>query len=357
MQFWQHKTAAKTNTKLLLLLFTLAVILVSSWFGGLIKFIFGGDFIFWSTITLVAILLSSARRTIQLQQNGSVLAENIGATFIGEKPQNPNWLRFRNTSKEMAIASRIKPPKLYVLENEQAVNAFATGHTQKDAVIVVTAGMLDLLNRDELQGVIAHEMGHIVNGDIEINLRLMGLLHGMLIIGRLGEMIIDIGANTVKPTGLPDLTGFFGKNKGLKFINSANDNEIAEGGLNGGSLVLMAIGFGLLFLGFIGLAVGRLVKAAISRQRELLADASAVQFTRQTQSLANALKKMAALPAGCELYNHATAEEFSHMLIMPGQKILNLYATHPPILERIKLLDPSFNPTKLKFLQQKLAQK
>jgi len=349
MQFWRHQASAKAITQRLYLLFALAVLIVSSWIG-LITSLIGGSFWTWSIITLICIVASSYIKCNQLRVKGSVLAEQIGATFIGEKPQDLAWLRFRNTATEMAIASRIVPPKLYVLENEGAVNAFAMGHTQKDAAIVVTNGMLQLLNRDELQGVIAHEMGHIVNGDIEINLRLMGLLHGILIIGRFGEMLIDIGA---LHNEFPKLSNGLGKISKKFDLDGLPPSDIPEEHKAFGFIPFF-IGFFFLSLGYLGLAVGRLVKAAISRQRELLADASAAQFTRQSTSLANALKKMAALPQGTQFYDHATAEQFSHMLIMPGLRLMNLYASHPPILERIKRLDPSFNMTKLKFMRERL---
>jgi len=341
MNFWQHQDKARSNTNLLVILFTLAVLIIAGLIGSLVYILFDkatSYHAFWCfIITLSVILIASIYRTYQLKTGGTFIAKQIGATFIGNKPQNPKWLRLRNVTTEIAIASRITPPKLYVLENENALNAFTAGHDLSDAIIVVTEGMLEHLNRDELQAVIAHEVGHILNKDIHLNLRIIGVLHGILMISELGKYLIDIAyrGNTLhrKSTNL----------------NRHTSNRLSN--------YIAGIGLLLVVIGYVGLLSGRLIKAAISRQRELLADACAVQFTRQKLGLADALKKIAAHPYGSELNSQAMAEEFSHMLILTGYDVSKWLDSHPPIVERIKILDPSFNATKLTFLQRKLEAK
>ena len=206
-------------------------------------------------------------------------------------------------------------PKLYVMEHEAAINAFAAGYSPSDAAVAVTRGALDRLNRDELQGVIAHEFSHILNGDMRLNIRLMGTLFGIMMLSIVGQRVLMYGRG---------------------------------GGKNGGAILGVALV--ALVVGSIGAFFGRMIKAGVSRQRELLADASAVQFTRQTAGLAGALKKIGGLHEGSQLTDKAKTEEVSHMLFGEGLSMAGMFATHPPLLDRIRLLEPSFNAQQLQQL-------
>jgi hypothetical protein len=213
----------------------------------------------------------------------------------------------------MAIASGVPVPEIYVLEEESSINAFAAGFTPSDAAVAVTRGTLELLDRNELQGVIAHEFSHILNGDMRLNIRMMGVLYGILVLGLIGRIIIRGGHHT-------------------SIISSRRDR---------GTPVIIIVGLGLAILGSIGVFFARIIKAGVSRQREYLADASAVQFTRQRNGIAGALKKIGGYSAG-SLIKSADPEEVSHMLFGTGARFSSLFATHPPLVERIQALDPNF---------------
>jgi hypothetical protein len=215
----------------------------------------------------------------------------------------------------MAIASGVPVPEIYVLEQEMGINAFAAGFTPGDAAIAVTRGTLETLDRDELQGVIAHEFSHILNGDMRLNIRMMGVLFGIMVLGIIGRLILR--------------SGYYSG------LGSSRRNRNAP--------VIMIVGLGLAVLGWIGLFCARLVKAAVSRQREFLADASAVQFTRQSEGIASALKKIGGYTAHSYIQS-IDPEEISHMLFAGGiSRLTSLFATHPPLIERIQALDPGFS--------------
>src|SRR4029078_1887881 len=211
-------------------------------------------------------------------------------------------------------------PPVYILDKEPGINAFAAGYTPQDAVIGVTRGCAQHLSRDELQGVIAHEFSHILNGDMRLNIRLMGVLFGILMLAILGRKVLQIG----------------GRGRDSK----------------GAGAILLAALIAMI-VGYIGLFFGRMIKAGVSRTRESLADASAVQFTRQTQGLAGALKKIAGIAEGSRLNDRADAEEASHMLFGDGIGFSGLFATHPPLLKRIQALWPQFRPEQLDELQRR----
>ena len=266
-----------------------------------------------------AIGLASLYRTARLSDGGGQVARELGATPVPTDVQDPLRLRLRNVVEEMAIASGVPVPEIYVLEEEPGINAFAAGFNSGDAAIAVTRGTLETLDRDELQGVVAHEFSHILNGDMRLNIRLMGLLFGILAIALAGRMVLH-GTRHVR------LSGRSGR---------------------GGAPVVLAVGVGLFLIGSIGVLFARLIKAGVSRQREYLADASAVQFTRQTRGIAGALKKIAAASAGSR-FRAADPEEVSHMLFaFGGRSFTRLMATHPPLGKRILALDPSFDPESL----------
>lgn len=270
-----------------------------------------GILVMTTLLTLAVIGISSLVRIAQLRGGGAEVAHAMGATLVPEDTREPALRRLRNVVEEMALASGLPMPQVYLMEEEAGINAFAAGYSPNDAVIAVTRGALERLNRDELQAVIAHEFSHILNGDMRLNIRLMGVLFGILVLGIIGRRI-------------------------LLHVRGGRDSR--------GILAVLAAALVLTVVGYIGLVFGRLIKASVSRSRETLADASAVQFTRQNMGLAGALKKIAGLPVGSKLDSGAT-EEVSHMLFGEGMGFSSWFATHPPILERIKAVDPSFDPS------------
>jgi len=271
-------------------------------------------------ITALIIGLTSWIRTLLLRDGGGrKIAVAQGGWFVPPDTTDPALRRLRNVVEEIAIASAMPVPELYVLPHEEGINAFAAGWTPGNAAIAVTRGAIERLNRDELQGVIAHEFAHVVNGDMRLNIRLIGVLTGILWLAIVGRVLLPRGQATRRASGL-------------------------------GPLLLPAMV--AMVGGYLGVLIGRLVKAGVSRQREHLADASAVQFTRQTQGLAGALKKIGGLPAGSRLQS-AKAEDVSHMLFSEGRTLSSLFATHPPLADRIRLLDPAFNPVELEQLRER----
>lgn len=270
-----------------------------------------------ATAILATLLIISATiyKTVRLSSGGGRVALDMGGTLVPADVHDPLRQRLRNVVEEMAIASGVPVPEIYVLEEEMSINAFAAGFTPGDAAIAVTRGTLEILDRDELQGVIAHEFSHILNGDMRLNIRLMGVLFGIMVLGIIGRLILRGGFRSG--------------------LSSSRRSKNAP--------VIMIVGLGLAVLGWIGVFLARLVKAAVARQRELLADASAVQFTRQTDGLANALKKIGGYTAGSYIRS-VDAEEVSHMLFAGGiARLTSLFATHPPLIDRIRALDPGFN--------------
>ena len=263
-----------------------------------------------STLLVMGVLgLASLYRTLQLRAGGGVVARDLGGLLVAQDSSDPRRKRLLNVVAEMAIASGVPMPEVYVLEQEAGINAFAAGHTPANAAICVTQGALDQLNRDQLQGVIGHEFSHILNGDMRLNVQLMGWVFGLLIIALIGRLIVDASPRNRR-----------------------------------GSNNLVVLGLAVTVLGYVGLFLGQLMQAAVSRQRERLADASGVQFTRNPQGLKGALIKIAAHEQGSRLFS-PHAEQAAHMLFAPGLE--RLFATHPPLLERIREIDPRFDEREL----------
>jgi len=270
-----------------------------------------------ATAILATLLIIGATvyKTARLSSGGGRVAIDMGGTLVPADVYDPLRRRLRNVIEEMAIASGVPVPEIYVLEQEMGINAFAAGFTPGDAAIAVTRGTLETLDRDELQGVIAHEFSHILNGDMRLNIRMMGVLFGIMVLGIIGRLILRGGY--------------------YSGLGSSRRNKNAP--------AFMIIGVGLALLGWIGLFCARLVKAAVSRQREFLADASAVQFTRQSEGIASALKKIGGYTAHSYIRS-IDPEEVSHMLFAGGiSRLTSLFATHPPLIERIRALDPGFS--------------
>lgn len=266
-----------------------------------------------AVLTALFVFGASLYKTSALSAGGGRVATDMGGTQVPADVQDPLRRRLRNVVEEMAIASGVPVPEIYVLEEESSINAFAAGYTPSDAAVAVTRGTLELLDREELQGVIAHEFSHVLNGDMRLNIRLMGVLFGIMVLGLIGRLIVRGGYHR-------------------SIVSSRRDR---------GAPVALAIGLGLIVIGGIGVFFARIIKASVSRQREFLADASAVQFTRQSAGIANALKKIGGYSEGSRIKS-TDPEEVSHMLFGQGAKFSSLFATHPPLVERIQALDPSF---------------
>lgn len=320
MNFFERQALAKRNTTRLVVLFAFAVVGIVLAIDLGVLLVFGGDprLLVVSTLLALGVIgIGSLYRMASLRGGGESVAQQVGGVPVAEDTTDLHLRRLRNVVEEMSIASGVPVPKIYVLEHEPGINAFAAGYSPSDAVIAVTRGALERLNRDELQGVVAHEYSHILNGDMRLNIRLVGVLFGILMLGLIGRKILQHGGAVRGRDAMPVLFG---------------------------ALLALAVGY-------IGLFFGRMIKASVSRSREVLADASAVQFTRQTVGLAGALKKIGGLHDGSRLAERADAEEVSHMLFGDGTGLSGLFATHPPLLQRIQALEPGFKADGLERLK------
>lgn len=325
MDFFQHQAQARKRTGLLLFYFSLAVFLtvvaVNAAFFVISTFTLqpgltlGAWLVqpWWAWIslgTLGVIGIGSLTRYLALADGGHVIADAVHARRIDPDTTDVRERALLNVVEEMAIASGTPVPTTYVMEDEPGINAFVAGFEPTQAVLVVTRGALDTFSRDELQGVVGHEFSHILNGDMRMNVQLYAILAGILLIGRIGEFLLRSARG--------------GRSRGK------------------GAAIPVLVGLLLMVVGYVGLFFGRLIKAAISRQRELLADASSVQFTRNPQGLAEALLKIRNASHGSLLQN-SQAEDMSHMCIARPvhMRLSGLLATHPPLDERIAAIDPT----------------
>lgn len=326
MNFFEHQAQARASSSRLILLFGLAVLFIVlginvvvlaslGLLGPALETGYYRDLIevagLVTLVTVTVIVVASLYKQASLRSGGGAIAASLGGRLVPPDTTDFHLRRLRNVVEEMAIASGTPVPAIYVLEEEPGINAFAAGFSTADAAIAVTRGALDKLSRDELQGVVAHEFSHILNGDMRLNLQLVGVLFGILVLALVARKLLEHGRSARRETA-----------------------------------ALMVIALGTLVVGYIGLFFGRLIKASVSRQREFLADASAVQFTRQASGIAGALKKIAGFGSGSKLIA-ADAEQSAHMLFGDGVGYSALFATHPPVLERISRLEPSFAPEQL----------
>lgn len=282
-------------------------------------------------LTLIVIAGGSFYRILSLSSGGEAVAQMVGARKVSRDTSDPHEKQLINVVDEMSIASGVTVPQVFIMDEEQGINAFAAGYKPNEAIVAVTRGTLEELDRDELQGVVAHEFSHILNGDMRINIRLMGVLHGILIIGMVGGYLLR---------------------------SMSYSRHRSSDGKNGGAVLI--IGLALMIIGYTGVFFGRLIKAAISRQREFLADASAVQFTRNNQGITDALKKIGKIDDG-SLIENPHAEELSHMFFGESYRpaFSGWLATHPPLIDRIKRLNkgrvPLTSPAKRKTIQEQTA--
>ena len=323
MDFYARQEAARRTTRWLLLAFLVSVALVVVAVDAIVVALLGasdpqvspvGPVVLTTIVTLAIICGASLFKTLSLRAGGSVVARSLGGARVERNTRDPALKRLHNVVEEMSIASGVTMPEVYVLENEDGINAFAAGNSPADAAIAVTRGAATLLTRDELQGVVAHEFSHVLNGDMRLNLRLLGWTFGLLVIAIVARIVLQSSPRS-----------------------SSRDRRDGAGALMLAALAVMV-------LGYIGVFFGRLLQAAVSRHRERLADASAVQFTRNPLGLSGALLKIAGVSSGSRLHS-PEVEEVAHMLFASGMP--RLFATHPSLEERLKALNPSFRASEL----------
>jgi Zn-dependent protease with chaperone function len=339
MDFFERQDHARKQTVKLIVLFVLAVIViiaavylvavlliqsgvrghgrypappVSFWNPGLLLSVAAG--------TIAVLAMGSLYKVSELASGGEVVAQMMGGRQVDPQTTDPAERRLLNIVEEMSLASGVPVPPVYVMDNETSINAFAAGYHPQSAVISVSRGCLEYLTRDELQGVLGHEFSHVLNGDMRLNLRLIGIVYGILVLSLIGYFLMRSA-------------GWAGSSSSRNSDERRGDNRLA----------FFCFGLAIYILGYLGVLLGNIIKAAISRQREFLADASSVQFTRNPSGLAGALKKIGGLAEGSRIRD-PHAHEVSHMFFGDAfaGSIFNIFATHPPLEERIRLLDPSF---------------
>ncbi len=320
--FFEHQSLARRNTRLMVVLFALAVIAIVAAVDAVLALAWAWShelegsppaavLLLGALASAAVILAVSSFNVMRLAEGGPAVARMIGARAV--PPETPDLLerRLRNVVEEMAIASGVRVPGVYVMDGEHGINAFAAGWDVSHAVVAVTRGTLETLTRDELQGVVAHEFSHILNGDMRLNIRMIGVLAGIVFLGSVGEFV----------------------------MRSARGSR---GDGKGAGAFLLA-GLAIFIIGYVGLFFARLIKASIARQREFLADASSVQFTRNPEGIAGALDQIRSSAAGT-LISSRYAEEMSHMFFGQSVKVWfgGLFATHPSLDERIRRVHPQF---------------
>ena len=336
MDFFKHQDIARAKTSRLIALFILAILVIAFAVYGIALIImfyhysrqpganlYSFEMIqpelgFWViSATLLVILFGTIAKIIELAKGGRAIAEKQGGRLINTATTDAAERRLINVVEEMAIASGIPVPQVYILDEEKGINAFAAGYTPNDAAVAVTRGCLSELRRDELQGVIAHEFSHILSGDMRLNIRLIGLLSGIMVIAYVGRLMLQRRSGNNKHAG-----------------------------------VVVVIALLLMLVGSLGFLFGRMIQAAVSRQREYFADASAVQFTRNPRGLSGALIKIGSLLHGSRIHS-PHAQEICHMFI--GSAFRSAFATHPPLRDRIQRLEPDYRSRIQQVLEKKPA--
>lgn len=334
MDFFAEQARVRESTRVLVMLFVAAVLAIVFAVDMLVAVVVGpwvkiphASLLAISTLAVLGLIAGcAAYRISSLSAGGKAVAEDVGGEPVPPDTQDPALRQLRNVIEEVAIASGTPVPDIYLMPDEPGINAFAAGYSPSDAAICVTRGCLDKLTRDELQGVIAHEFSHVLNGDMRLNIRLMGLLFGIMALSIIGRQMTWSRGNT----------GIW-------------DSEDDRNRLSAWFL----IGIALMLIGSIGHFFGRLIQAGVARSRETLADACAVQFTRQTGGIAGALKKIAASAEGSRL-QIANRHEIAHMMLGDVDHFSAWFATHPPLMERIRLLEPYFREQQLVELKAKV---
>ena len=321
MDFFAQQDKARTKTVYLVLLFCGALVCITLAIFCLFSLVGQNQRdlkdLAWTPVllvqcglgTLIVVGLASLGRIASLSGGGSVVAQSLGGKVIPPTTNNPNEKRILNIVEEMAIASGTPVPPVYLIE-ERGINAFAAGYSPNDAVVGITRGCSEKLNREQLQGVVAHEFSHILNGDMRLNIRLTGFIFGIVFLSRIGHVMMRLSGGSRR--------------------RSSN---------NKGGAGLVIIGIGLFAIGMVGGFFGSLIRAAVSRQREFLADASAVQFTRNPSGIAGALKRIGGFSTGSKI-QASDAGDYCHMFF--GSALNSMFATHPPLALRIRKIEPNW---------------
>lgn len=331
MNFFEAQDDARRRTRWLVVYFILAIVGVilavytivaalMSYLGMSEGFWMPGVFALTAIGTGGMMGTGSLFKTMQLSGGGSVVARDMGARQVDPHTTDSDERRYVNIVEEMAIASGVPVPEIWIMDDELGINAFAAGTEPGNAVVAVTRGCIQRLSRDELQGVVAHEFSHILNGDMRLNMRLMGLLFGILMISMIGRMLFHA----------------------MHFMPMRSSRSDKNGGAAGIAIAVFLAGIGLMAVGSIGVFFGRMIQAAISRQREYLADASAVQFTRNPDGIANALKKIGGMQYGSKIESPKAAEA-SHLFFADGGMFSYGLATHPPLDVRIRAIQKQWD--------------
>lgn len=345
MDFFEAQDRAKRTTWKLLILYLLAVVLIIGSIYLIALFVLGyagremplnavttwfwnpGLFLTVSTLVIIVITSGTLFRIMQLRKGGSAVAEMLGGRKLDSSSTDPGERQLINIVEEMSIASGLPVPDIYLLDREENINAFAAGFGTDDAAVGVTRGAIDQLNRDELQGVIAHEFSHIFNGDMRLNIRLIGILNGILLLHIMGMILMRSS------------------------IFTGGGVRSSSGRGNGGQakLVLILMGLALIIIGYIGMLFGRMIQAAVSRQREYLADAAAVQYTRNPDGIAGALEKIGRTKNGGKIED-GHSMELSHLFFANSfhTALDKLFATHPPLKKRIEAISPGSDPEQIR---------
>lgn len=309
---------------------------VNQWIGGTNNFpelVLNPGIAFWTLgISLAVIFIASIFKVIVLRLGGGgkAVAKAMNGREITGETTDAQEAMLLSVVEEMCIASGIGMPGVYVIDHETNMNAFAAGLSEKDSIVAVKKGLLDTLNRDELQGVIAHEFGHIIHGDTKVNTLLFGVLHGLFVLSLSGIGLVCLAGGLASAAGS---------------LDNGKKSKSDDGGGTLGMMIILLIGALFVFVigsivwlvGVVSHLFGRLIQAAFSRKREYLADAKAVQLTRNPQGFANALKRI----GGMYGLEHKQTVAISHMLFMSG--FSNWFSTHPPLEERIRVWEPSFS--------------
>jgi len=341
MNFFEHQDQARRNSRRLVVLFLLGVAGVVVTIHVVLALLWGMREVReeagragWSSLTdpaifavsaaiaLTIIAIGSLTKIAELRGGGRVVAERLGGRLIPPDSQDLVERKVLNVVEEMSIASGLPTPPVYMMDNEASINAFAAGYAPESAVVGVSRGCVERLSRDELQGVVAHEFSHILNGDMRLNIRLIGMVHGLIAIGLTGWFLLRM------------------------MMYSGGARRRSSGGGKGGDprIFLLLLGLALIVIGFIGSFFGELIKAAVSRQREFLADAAAVQFTRNPSGIGGALKKIGGLSMKGRLGSPAAAE-MRHMFFATALRsgLAGLFSTHPPLPDRIRAVEPDWD--------------
>lgn len=324
MDFQTHQEEARQNTFRLVVLLILGVTAIIAVVSALMMALFyysSGELqpltavAVAAPLTTIGVVGASLLKSAQIRSGGgSYVAASMGGRPIDFNTLDPAEKQLSNVVEEIAIASGMPVPAVFVLDEEPSINAFAAGWTADNAAIGVTRGTLQHLNRRELQGVIAHEFSHISNGDTRVKTRIIGWVFGIAVITVVGRILLQH----------------------LWWAPRRRDDR------DNTAMLLLAAGIGLVVIGSVGTLFARMIQAAVSRQREYLADASAVQYTRDPSGIGEALRKIGGM-AGENRIRAAHATEASHLFFSTAMG--SAFASHPPVSERIKRLIPSWDGT------------